>query len=71
MIRKIVIEDDIGSLIKSLRKDRDMTLEELSRRSGVSPSALSRFERNKRTPTLKSFDAVLSALDASLVIENK
>ncbi|WP_027502376.1 helix-turn-helix transcriptional regulator [Rhodococcus sp. UNC363MFTsu5.1] len=43
---------DIGPRLRSLRRDRGMTLEELSAATGISISALSRLESGKRRPTL-------------------
>jgi len=43
---------DIGPRLRSLRRQRGMTLEELSAASGISVSGLSRLESGKRRPTL-------------------
>lgn len=43
---------EIGPRLRSLRRDRDMTLEALSDATGISVSALSRLESGKRRPTL-------------------
>ncbi|WP_026182277.1 helix-turn-helix domain-containing protein [Leeia oryzae] len=42
----------IGQLIQSLRTERGMTLEDLSRIAGVSKSMLSEIERDKANPTI-------------------
>lgn len=42
----------IGSLIQSLRTQRGMTLEDLSRIAGVSKSMLSEIERDRANPTI-------------------
>ena len=43
---------DIGPRLRTLRRDRGLTLEGLSEATGVSVSALSRLESGKRRPTL-------------------
>ena len=42
----------IGPRLRTLRRDRGLTLEALSEATGVSVSALSRLESGKRRPTL-------------------
>ena len=44
--------NDIGPRLRTLRRERGMTLEELSDVTGVSVSTLSRLESGKRRPTL-------------------
>lgn len=43
---------DIGPRLRLLRRDRGLTLEDLSEATGISVSALSRLESGKRRPTL-------------------
>ncbi|GGO96506.1 hypothetical protein GCM10012280_56150 [Wenjunlia tyrosinilytica] len=43
----------IGPRLRSLRRDRGITLEALSAETGISVSALSRLESGKRRPTLE------------------
>ncbi len=43
----------IGPRLRSLRRDRGMTLETLSEATGISVSGLSRLESGKRRPTLE------------------
>jgi transcriptional regulator with XRE-family HTH domain len=40
---------DLGTKLRSLRKLRDMTVEELSRRSGVSRSYITNIENGRKT----------------------
>ncbi len=56
----------IGKRIRKLRKERGMTLEELSQKSGVALATLSRMENNKMTGTLASHNGICKALGASL-----
>lgn len=57
---------NIGELLHKLRKDRKMTLLDLSRRSGVALATLSRMENGIMTGTLKSHVNICRALDVSL-----
>jgi len=56
----------IGSVIKAVRKDRRMTLAQLSSKSGVALATLSRMENNRMTGTLASHIAICKALDITL-----
>ena len=56
----------IGKRIRQLRKEKDMTLEELSKKSGVALATLSRMENDKMTGTLKSHTNICKALGASI-----
>lgn len=55
-----------GGLIKRLRKDRRMTLQDLSERSGLSPSFLSLVERNKAVPSIVSLLNIAKAFDVEM-----
>jgi len=56
----------VGERIRELRKKRDMTLEELSRKSGVALATLSRMENGRMTGTLNSHNRICKALGTSL-----
>ncbi len=56
----------VGKRIRELRKKRDMTLEELSQKSGVALATLSRMENGKMTGTLASHNRICKALGTSL-----
>ncbi len=56
----------IGKRIRQLRKEKDITLEELSQKSGVALATLSRMENNKMTGTLESHNNICKALNVSL-----
>ena len=60
------VQMKIGKRIHQLRKEKDMTLEELSEKSGVALATLSRMENNKMTGTLKSHNSICKALGASI-----
>ena len=44
--------DAVGPHLRSLRRDRDTTLADLSAETGISVSTLSRLESGDRKPTL-------------------
>lgn len=57
---------EIGGNIRKLRKSKKITLKELSDGSGVDLATLSRIETSKMTGTVKSHQAIASALGLSL-----
>ena len=73
MLREIKTLNDtnIGETIKMLRLDRGLTLNQLAAKTRLSPSIISRYERNKRVPTLTSFAALMRALDAEIFFAKK
>ena len=56
----------VGQIIKKFRKDRRMTLTELSRKSGVAIATLSRMENGIMTGTLDSHTNICKALEITL-----
>ena len=58
--------DLIGSRIKELRKQRQMTLKTLSEYTGLSIGFLSSVERNVASPTLQNLKQITTALDTSI-----
>jgi transcriptional regulator with XRE-family HTH domain len=61
-----VILDAIGPRIRSLRTGRGLTLDELSRRTGLSISALSRLETGHRQPRLDLLIPLARAFEVAL-----
>jgi transcriptional regulator with XRE-family HTH domain len=55
-------EFDIGSKVKQLREEKNFTLRELSRRSGVSATQISEIERNLTAPTVPTLMKIIAAL---------
>jgi transcriptional regulator with XRE-family HTH domain len=49
---------DIGARLFQLRQDKGWTLQQASRRTGVSASALSKIERNELSPTISTVQRV-------------
>lgn len=66
-------EFDIGTRVKELRAERNFTLRELSRMSGVSTTQISEIERNLTAPTVPTLMKIISALgaDTSVFFETK
>lgn len=56
----------VGEIINKLRKDKKMTLAELSEKSGVALATLSRMENGKMTGTLESHMNICRALEVNL-----
>jgi transcriptional regulator with XRE-family HTH domain len=56
----------VGEIIKRLRKEKRMTLLELSEKSGVALATLSRIENGKMTGTLDSHMHIADSLEISL-----
>ncbi len=54
----------IGETIRTLRKGRDLTLKQMSRRTGLSVSLLSQIERAESSASISSLYKVATALDA-------
>ncbi|QQR90377.1 MAG: response regulator [Myxococcales bacterium] len=54
----------IGETIRKLRKDRDLTLKQLARRTGLSVSLLSQIERAESSASIGSLYKISAALDA-------
>ena len=52
----------ISRKIKNLRKQRDLTQEELAEIVGVSVNYIGYIEQNKRTPSIKTADKIARAL---------
>lgn len=53
----------IGETIRTLRKERDLTLKQMSRRTGLSVSLLSQIERAESSASISSLYKVATALD--------
>ena len=56
----------IGETIRTLRKSRDLTLKQMSRRTGLSVSLLSQIERAESSASISSLYKISAALDSRL-----
>src|SRR5215510_6945044 len=59
-------EGAVGARVKSLREAMDLSLRDLSERSGVSAPMLSQVERGDTSPTLAVAQKIAAGLDLSL-----
>ena len=57
---------DIGHKIKSLRKQKNLTLEELASRCELTKGFLSQLERDLTSPSISTLNDILEALGSSL-----
>jgi len=57
---------EVGKRIKSIRKKKNLTLQEVSEKSGMSATAISAIERNVSSPTVTTLAAIGRALGESL-----
>ena len=64
MANKQVLQ--LGNRLSSLRKRKNMTLDDLSAKSGVSKSILSQIERDLSNPTVTTISRISNALDEKL-----
>jgi transcriptional regulator with XRE-family HTH domain len=58
---------DIGRKFKEARKAKNLTLQQLSERTGLSTGYLSNLERELSSPTLETLQVICEALDTHLV----
>jgi transcriptional regulator with XRE-family HTH domain len=58
--------EDLGTNLRSLRIQRNLTLEQLSRKAKISKSQLSQIERNSSVPTVTRLARIASALGVEL-----
>ena len=54
---------NVGSRLRSLREDRNMSIRGLARKSGLSANALSMIERGKTSPSVSTLYKLADALD--------
>jgi len=57
--------DTIGTLVRDIRKRREMTLEQLSEQTGISVSSLSRIENTRLGLTIAKVESLARALEVS------
>ena len=64
----IIIEAEIGKRIRSLRKERHVTLEELAQQTGFSKGYLSKVEKSEKSPPVSTLGIIAHALGATISI---
>jgi transcriptional regulator with XRE-family HTH domain len=60
------VRDDVGKRIRSHREESNLSLRELARRVGISPSAVSQIETGKSKPSVNTLYAVIHELGLSV-----
>jgi transcriptional regulator with XRE-family HTH domain len=65
---RIMTDFDIGARVKRLREEKNLSLRELARRSGVSATQISEIERNLTAPTVPTLMKIIAALGGDLSI---
>jgi transcriptional regulator with XRE-family HTH domain len=64
--RGVLNEPDLGSTIRRLREERNLSLKEVAMRSDLTPSFLSQVERNLTSPSVASLRKVAQAFGVPL-----
>ena len=62
---------NFGEMIKTQRLERGLSLRKVADLTGISSAALSRWESGKRIPSVESFNKVMTALGAELLVVGK
>jgi transcriptional regulator with XRE-family HTH domain len=60
------ISESVGQQLRARREEAELSLRELARRLGISPSALSQIETGKSRPSVSTLYAIVSELGGSL-----
>lgn len=60
------VQDDVGRRLRMHREERELSLRELARRLGLSPSAISQIETGKSRPSVSTLYAIVNELGMSL-----
>lgn len=62
---------NFGEMIKTQRLEKGLSIRKVSDLTGISAAALSRWESGKRVPSIESFNKVMTALGAELLVIGK
>jgi transcriptional regulator with XRE-family HTH domain len=65
-VARPALEEDVGPRLRAHREQRGLSLRELARRLGVSPSAISQIETGKSRPSVSTLYSIVSELGMSL-----
>lgn len=58
---------DIGSLIKEVRKKKNISQSQLAHELNTTQALITAYENNKRTPKIETLSRIASALDVSIL----
>src|SRR5918996_1531033 len=64
--RVATVDEHVGRRLRANREERGLSLRELARRLGMSPSAISQIETGKSRPSVSTLYAMVSELGISL-----
>ena len=72
-MKKLAYSGDynFGEMIKTQRLEKGLSIRKVSDLTGISSAALSRWESGKRVPSIESFNKVMTALGAELLVVGK
>ena len=62
------LHQSIGEIVRRLRKENSLTLKQLARRTGLSPSLLSQIERAESSASVSSLYKIASGLGVKLTV---
>jgi transcriptional regulator with XRE-family HTH domain len=63
---RLPVRDDVGRRIREHREQQNLSLRELARRLGISPSAISQIETGKSRPSVSTLYSIVTELGMSL-----
>lgn len=64
-------ELNTAEAINKIRTEKGITMQDLSEASGISISAICRYEKGARAPRMDSFTKLMDALDTEILLTNK
>ena len=72
-MKQVTMTDELNTAeaINKIRTEKGVTMQDLSEASGVSISAISKYESGKRSPRMDSFTKLMGALDTVIILSNK
>lgn len=57
-----------GETLQELRMSKGLSIKDLSELSGLTCASISRYENGLRSPTIETYNKILTALGAELVV---
>jgi transcriptional regulator with XRE-family HTH domain len=70
LLERAVVEYNIGSKIKELRKARKLTLQDVARETGFSPALISQIENNNVSPPIATLSKIARFFDVKKSAES-
>jgi len=61
-----MVEPDLNVALTLLRTVRGLTQDDLAKASGIPPSSISDYERGKKTPSFKTLERLVAAMEFSI-----